>query len=66
MRQTRLPLGPDLLLAAARLANLPLSQDRVAQLVPVMDVTCQLLDALVQGELGETAPATAFDAAWNA
>lgn len=66
MSQSRLPSDPDLLVAAARLASLPLSQERIAQLVPVMDVTCSLLDALAQGGLGETAPATAFDAAWSA
>jgi len=66
MSRTRVPSDPDLLLAAARLVDLALSQERVAQLVPVMDVTFQLLDALVQGEHGETAPATAFNAAWSA
>lgn len=66
MSQSCAPPGPDLLLPVAQLANLLLSPERLARLVPVMDVTRQLLDALDQGELGETAPATSFDAAWSA
>jgi hypothetical protein len=54
-----------LLEAAARLANLPLTPARAAELVPSMDGVFQLLDALNQAALGETAPAFAFRANWE-
>jgi len=66
MSQRRPPSDPALLEAAARLANLPLSPERAAQLVPAMDGVFQMLDALDQGALGETAPAFAFRARWEA
>lgn len=51
--------------AAAKIADLPLSPERTAELVPAMDGFYALLDALHQGELGETPPAIAFRAAWD-
>lgn len=62
---TRVPPDPKLLEDAARLANLPLTPDRAAQLVPAMDGVFRMLDALDQGALGETAPAFAFRATWG-
>jgi hypothetical protein len=61
----RVPTDPKLLEAAARLADLPLSSERIAQLVPAMDGFFQLLDALHQCDPGETAPAFAFRAKWE-
>jgi hypothetical protein len=62
---TRVPTDPMLLQAAARIADLPLSAERIAQLVPAMDGFYQLLDALHQCDPGETAPAFAFRAKWE-
>jgi hypothetical protein len=61
----RVPTDPKLLEAAARLADLELSPERIAQLVPAMDGFYALLDALHRGELGETPPAIAFRAKWT-
>jgi hypothetical protein len=66
MNKPRFPSEPALLAAAARLSNLPLSGERVAQLVPAMDGVFQLLDALHQVPLAETAPAFAFKVTWEA
>jgi hypothetical protein len=62
---SRVPTDPQTLEAAARLAGLTLSPERIAQLVPAMDGFYTLLDALDQGDLGETAPAFAFRAKWE-
>lgn len=61
----RVPSDPRLLEAAARLADLPLSAERIAQLVPEMNGFYQLLDALHSADLGETPPAIAFRARWT-
>ncbi len=66
MSNPRYPTDVALLQVAARLANLPLPAERAAELVPAMDGVFQLLDALHQGSLGETAPAFAFQAKWGA
>lgn len=63
--KTRLPVDSGLLEAAARLGNLPLPAGRATELVPVMDGVFAMLDSLDQGRLGETAPASAFNAAWE-
>ena len=63
---SRVPTDPQTLEAAARLAGLKLSPERIAQLVPAMDGFYTLLDALDRGDLGETAPAFAFRAKWEA
>ena len=59
---SRVPTDPKLIEAAARLGALTLSPERIAQLVPAMNGFYALLDALDQGDLGETPPATAFRA----
>ncbi|MFM1987232.1 MAG: hypothetical protein RJA99_189 [Pseudomonadota bacterium] len=61
----RTPTDPAMLAAAARIADLPLDPERIAQLVPAMDGFYQLLDALHRSELGETPPAIAFRAKWE-
>ncbi len=61
----RTPTDPSMIEAAAKLGDLPLSPDRIAELVPSMDGFYALLDALHQGDLGETPPAIAFRAKWE-
>lgn len=61
----RVPTDPALLEMAARLANLSLPSGRAVELVPVMDGVFGMLDSLDQRGLGETAPAMAFNAAWD-
>lgn len=61
----RVPSDPKTIDAAARLAGLALSPERISALVPAMDGFYTLLDALVQSDLGETAPAFAFHAKWE-
>ena len=62
----RVPCDPELIRAAARLAGLSLTDERIAQLVPAMDGFFTTLDALNEGDLGETAPAFAYRAGWGA
>lgn len=62
----RTPTDPDLLLAAARLADLSVTPERLAQLVPVMDEFYGLLAMLHSGDFGETPPAFGFSAQWRA
>ena len=62
--RSRVPTDPQTLEAAARLAGLELSPDRIAQLVPAMDGFYALLDPLHGTELGDTPPAIAFHARW--
>lgn len=62
---SRTPVDPALLQAAARLSDLPLDAERIAQLVPAMDGFYALLDPLHRDELGETPPAIAFRAKWE-
>jgi hypothetical protein len=61
----RVPADPALLEAAARLSDLPLSPERIRELVPAMDGFYAMLDALHATDLGETAPAIAFRAKWE-
>lgn len=56
---------PSLLETAARLAGMPLSSERAAELVPAMDGALQMFDSLRQVRLGEAAPAFAFRAKWE-
>lgn len=63
--KTRPPSDKVLILAAARLANLPLTAQRAEQLAPIMDDIFQMLDALGQLSLGEAAPACAYQAKWG-
>lgn len=61
----RIPTDPKSLAAAARLAGLTLSPDRIAQLMPAMDNFYGLLDALDRADFDETPPAFAFRAKWE-
>ncbi len=65
MSKPRCPTDPALIESAARLASLPLTPARAVELAPAMDGVFQLLDALNQAELGETAPAFSFHAHWE-
>ena len=56
--------GPALALAADN-ARLPLSEERLAVVGPALTQIYGLIDALDAVELGETPPATAFDARWE-
>ncbi len=58
-------VDPPLLEAAARLAGLPLTPERAAQLMPAMEGVFLWLDALDQSTLGETPPAFAYRARWE-
>lgn len=62
---SRTPTDVPLLEAAAKLADLTLDAERLAQLVPAMDGFYSLLDPLHSTELGETPPAIAFHARWE-
>lgn len=61
----RTPASPQLLEAAAKLADLDLAPERVQELVPVMSGIYAMLDALEQASLGEVVPAAAFNARWE-
>ncbi len=63
--KTRVPLDIELLEAAARMVDLPLSDERARQLVPVMDGILQALDSLDHAGLGETPPAFGYRADWR-
>lgn len=62
---TRNPPDAELLQGAARLADLPLAPERLAQLQPLMLDVMQALDAIAQCRLGETAPCAAYRAQWE-
>lgn len=66
MSNTRVPADAALLETAARLAKLPLSAERASELVPAVSNVFALLDLLDQSGLGETPPASAFQAKWGA
>lgn len=48
-----------------RMARLDLGPERVAVVGPTVDEIYGLMDRLDAVELGDTAPATAFDARWE-
>lgn len=50
---------------AARLARLDLSPERLAKIGPTVEGIYALIDTLDAVPLGETPPATAFDASWE-
>lgn len=59
------PLGPDDLLAAARIARLPLSAERAGVVAPALEGVLQSFDALDAVDLGETSPTNSFDPRWR-
>lgn len=46
-------------------ARLPLTEDRQAVVAPTLDAVMGLIDTLDSIDVGETPPATAFDARWE-
>jgi hypothetical protein len=50
---------------AARAARLPLSADRRQIIGPALEMIYALIDTLDSVRVGETPPATAFDARWE-
>ena len=55
----------DQLMYAARAARLNLSADRLEVIGPALEGIYALIDTLDAFSLGETPPATAFDARWE-
>jgi Asp-tRNA(Asn)/Glu-tRNA(Gln) amidotransferase C subunit len=55
----------DQLMYAARAARLNLSADRLEVVGPALEGIYALIDTLDAFSLGETPPATAFDARWD-
>jgi Asp-tRNA(Asn)/Glu-tRNA(Gln) amidotransferase C subunit len=56
----------DALAHAARAARLEITSDRAAFVGPTVEAIYALIDQLDEVPLGETPPATAFDARWGA
>ncbi len=50
---------------ALAVARLPLPDERLAVAGPTLDMMYGLIDLLDDLDLGETPPATAFDARWD-
>jgi|GEM_PF-968285 len=61
----RTPTDADILAVLTRHARLELSAERAETLVPALDGVLELLEALDEVPLGETAPAFAFRAKWE-
>ncbi len=61
----RQPLGDDALDQLLSVARLELPAARRAAAGPVVDMVMSLFDSLDDIEVGETPPATAFDARWE-
>lgn len=55
----------DTLAQLSRVARLPLDDQRTAAVGSALDLIYGLVDTLDDVELGETPPATAFDARWE-
>lgn len=53
------------LAAAAKLARLDHLAERSKALLPIFDGVMQLLEMVDMVDVGETAPASAFDARWS-
>lgn len=49
----------------SRFARLDLDEERAAVIAPVVDGVMGLIDTLDSIDVGETPPATAFDARWE-
>lgn len=59
------PFTSDQLIHVARAARLNLSADRLEVVGPVLEGIYALINTLDAFPLGETPPATAFDARWE-
>lgn len=62
---TRHSLADGAISPLSRFARLDLSEDRAAAIAPVVDGVMALIDTLDSIDVGETPPATAFDARWE-
>ena len=62
---TRSSVGDEAFDHLLALARLDLSPDRRAVAGPVVDMVLGLFDSLDEIDVGETPPATAFDARWE-
>lgn len=56
---------PELVTALAQYARLPLTEDRIDVVGPAIGLVNGLVDQLDALDLGDTPPATAFDARWS-
>ncbi|MDN5798340.1 MAG: hypothetical protein L0H79_21690, partial [Intrasporangium sp.] len=56
---------PELVRTLAEQARLPLEEDRVAQVAPVLELVTSLVDRLDGLDLADVPPATSFDARWS-
>lgn len=61
----RVPPDLAMLKAACKMADLPLDENRLEQLLPAMTNFFQLLNALHVKDLSETPPSFAFQAHWT-
>ncbi|WP_347352905.1 hypothetical protein [Intrasporangium sp.] len=61
----RPPVTPELVRTLAAQARLPLDEERVALVVPVLQLVTSLVDQLDGLDLGDVPPATSFDARWS-
>lgn len=65
MTTPRPPITPELVRTLAQQARLPLDDDRVAAVAPVLELVTSLVDELDQVDFGDVPPATSFDARWT-
>jgi Asp-tRNA(Asn)/Glu-tRNA(Gln) amidotransferase C subunit len=61
----RVPTDAEIVSILAKHARLDLTPTRAAELAPALDGILELLDALDDVKLGETAPAFAYRAKWE-
>jgi hypothetical protein len=65
MDTPRPPVTAELTATLAEHARLPLPQERVPDATGLLQLVQSLIDQLDAVELGETPPATSFDARWS-
>lgn len=65
MDTPRPPVTPELTATLAEHARLPLPEDRVADTAALFQAVQSLIDQLDSVDLGDTPPATSFDARWS-
>lgn len=65
MDTPRPPVTPELTATLAEHARLPLPKERFADTSGLLQLVQSLVDQLDAVDLGETPPATSFDARWS-
>ncbi len=65
MDSTRPAVTPDTLRTLTEHARLPMPDERVADAAGTLQVVQSLIDGLDELDLGDTPPATTFDARWS-